>query len=383
MIRQNNKFASALVLALASSLLTLTPAQATNFSTPGWDNAINSPSISGVVTAGGDWRVTFELEAAAVGAVLRGFASTPTPGPNELIANELGTSFCGDNSQRQPTNISGTPTNCYNPITNSSQATSPTSTLNQNVVSITRTFSATLIANIRSDRQCLVFAAGFVDNQSTVRIFYSPALLIPGATDCGGTPITQSSGGGNLPVQGGEPVKYSGPEFASLNSTPVRPGEPSRLQGKKLREILSITGGGVAFEYIVIDDGTLELKVPSGLAPGVYDLVITSGAGRLTHISAIRVAAPKQSFAFTLRSTTRISEDDYLQHALVAGMQAPYLDKARCIANGASLEQARAQAERLCALVKAANPNIKTYVIEPRTSIRSNSMWSRVVYGWN
>lgn len=383
MFRHKTRFASALVIALVSSLLTLTPAQATNFSTPGWDNAINSPSISGVVTAGGDWRVTFELEAAVMGAVLQGFVSTPAPGPNQLVANDLGTSFCGDNSQRQPTNISGTPTNCYNAITNSGQATLPTSTVNQNVVSITRTFSATLIAGIRSDRQCLVFAAHFIDNQSTVRIFYSPALLIPGATDCGGSTNNQSSGGNNLPGQGGEPIKYSGPEFANLNSTPVRHGEPSSLQGKNLGEIRTITAGGLIFEFSVIDDGRLELTAPPGLAPGVYDLVITSGAGKLTHIGAIRVVAPKKSFAFTLRSTTKISEDDYLQHVLVAGMQSPYLDKARCIANGASLEQARAQAERLCALVMAANPNIKTYVIEPRTSIRSNSMWSRVVYGWN
>lgn len=383
MFRNRNKIAGTLALALVSSLLTLSPAQATNFSTPGWDNAINSPSISGVVTGGGDWRVTFELEASVIGAILQGFVSTPTPGANQLVATQLGTSFCGDNSQRQPTNVSGTPANCYNPITTSGLATQPTSSVNQNVVSITRTFSATLMANIRSDRQCLVFATHFIDNQSTVRIFYSPALLIPGATNCGGTPIAPSSGGGNSPVQGGEPLKYSGPEFANLNSTPVRPGEPSRLYGKKLREILSITGGGVAFEYSVISEGELELKVPPSLAPGVYDLVITSGAGKLTHIGAIRVVAPKKSFSFTLRSPTSISEDDYLQHALVASMQAPYLDKARCIANGASFEQARAQAERLCARVMAANPNIKTYVIEPRSSIRSNSMWSRVVYGWN
>jgi hypothetical protein len=51
--------------------------------------------------------------------------------------------------------------------------------------------------------------------------------------------------------------------------------------------------------------------------------------------------------------------------------------------NGSNLALAKAQAERLCALVAAANPNIETTVIEPRSTVKNNSVFARVTYGWN
>jgi hypothetical protein len=64
-------------------------------------------------------------------------------------------------------------------------------------------------------------------------------------------------------------------------------------------------------------------------------------------------------------------------------MQTPELTRARCIVNASSIASARVQAERLCAIVKASNPNIETTIVEARSTVRNNSVFGRVVYGWN
>jgi hypothetical protein len=40
-------------------------------------------------------------------------------------------------------------------------------------------------------------------------------------------------------------------------------------------------------------------------------------------------------------------------------------------------------AESLCARVRAANPNIETVVVEARSTVKNNSVFARVIYGWN
>lgn len=179
------------------------------------------------------------------------------------------------------------------------------------------------------------------------------------------------------------PAKYAGPEFAGLSGMGIMTGNTGKLEGKRLNEISSIEIGGKAAPFTVTSATELELSLPEGLTPGLYDLVINSSAGKLTHINAIQVRAPRQSFSVTTRSNLRISNDHYLEHSLIASMQTPELTRARCIVNASSIASARAQAERLCAIVKASNPNIETTIIEPRSDVRNDSVYARVVYGWN
>ena len=200
------------------------------------------------------------------------------------------------------------------------------------------------------------------------------------------TQMWPSSGGGGSISSGGSataPAKYSGPEFSGLSATGVMAGTSPRLEGKNLDMISSITIGGKAATFTLDGDKALDLTLPAGLSPGIYDLVINSSAGKLTHINAIQVREPRRTFSITTRSEGRISEDQYQEHAIISSMQIPELNKARCIVNGSSLAQAKAQAERLCALVAAANPNIETTVIEPRSTVRNNTVFARVTYGWN
>ena len=179
------------------------------------------------------------------------------------------------------------------------------------------------------------------------------------------------------------PAKYVGPEFSGLSAKEIMVGISTRLEGKNLDEISSIEIGGKAATFTLDGDKALDLTLPAGLAPGLYDLVIQSGAGKLTHINAIQVREPRRAFSITTRSEGRISEEQYQEHAIISSMQISELNKARCIVNGSNLAQAKEQAERLCALVAAANPNIETTVIEPRSTVKNNSVFARVTYGWN
>jgi hypothetical protein len=64
-------------------------------------------------------------------------------------------------------------------------------------------------------------------------------------------------------------------------------------------------------------------------------------------------------------------------------MQIPELNKARCVVNANSIAMARAMANRLCAVVKASNPNIETTIVEPRSTVKGDAVYARVSYGWN
>jgi hypothetical protein len=193
----------------------------------------------------------------------------------------------------------------------------------------------------------------------------------------------QSQGSGSQSTQAAvTPAKYSGPEFSGLSAKPVAVGASSVLEGKRLNEVSSITIGGKSATFTATAT-ELKLDVPKDLAPGLYDLVINSSAGKLTQINAVRVQGPLTALSVTTVSEGRISSEQLHEHALIAAMQQPELTKARCIVNGPNLAQAKAQAERLCALVRASNKNIETTVVESRSTVKNNSVFARVIYGWN
>ena len=185
------------------------------------------------------------------------------------------------------------------------------------------------------------------------------------------------------PSEENDPVKYSGPELSPISGYEVFAGASAELQGKRLNEISSIEIGGKAATFTATSATELSLAVPADLAPGLYDLVINSSAGKLTHINAIQVREPRKSFSITTRSTGKISESQYQEHALISAMQIPELNKARCIVNASSIAMAKAMANRLCALVKAANPYIQTTVVVPRSTVMNDTVYARVIYGWN
>lgn len=179
------------------------------------------------------------------------------------------------------------------------------------------------------------------------------------------------------------PAKYAGPEFSGLSVKPVAAGSSSVLEGKRLNEVSSITIGGKSATFTATSATELKLEVPKDLAPGTYDLVISSAAGKLTHMNAVRVQAPRRSLSVTTVAEGRVTQDQFAEHALIASMQQRDLTRVRCIVNGPNLEAARAQAEQLCASVRSANRHIETSIVEPRSTVKDNKVYSRVIFGWN
>lgn len=252
--------------------------------------------------------------------------------------------------------------------------TSTESTVNATITTGTRT-STSITCQITATRafqgQFEVGSARTNGNYGLVR-FWLP------------DPPGQIGGGGNsTQASAPTPAKYSGPEFSGLSGMGIMNGSTGKLEGKRLDEISSIEIGGKAATFTATSATELSLSLPAGLAPGLYDLVINSSAGKLTHINAIQVREPKRSFSITSRSNKKISEEQYLEHSIIASMQAPELNKARCVVNASSEAMAKAMATRLCALVKASNPNIETTVVVARSTVKNDTVFARVTYGWN
>lgn len=211
--------------------------------------------------------------------------------------------------------------------------------------------------------------------------FYATAGTATPITVCSNN--SDGAAGSSAKAESPAPARYSGPEFSSLSLKPVLQGASTTLTGKNLDEISSIEIGGVAASISPVSETEIQLTPASGLAPGNYDLVIYSAAGKLTHINAVRVQPPLRAFSITSVSEGRISEEQYYEHSIVASMQQPELNKARCVVNAASLAQAKAQAARLCSLVAGANPNIETTIVEAKSTVKGTKVFARVTYGWS
>jgi hypothetical protein len=234
------------------------------------------------------------------------------------------------------------------------------------------------------DSSCSFVMDSAADAKFRVAITFSGGgtafyFIKTGSLSGGGSGGSGDSGASAQPT----PAKYSGPEFSSLSLKPVMHGTSTTLTGKRLTQVSSIEIGGKAATFTATSDTELSLTPAADLAPGTYDLVINSAAGKLTHMNAVRIQPALRSFSVTTRAENRIIEEQYQEHSLIASIQQSELTKARCIVNGPNLAQAKAQAERLCALVKAANPNIETTVIDPRSTVKNNTVFARVTYGWN
>jgi hypothetical protein len=63
------------------------------------------------------------------------------------------------------------------------------------------------------------------------------------------------------------------------------------ISGSNLGGVSKVEVGGFDAQVVVLSDGSIEINVPRGLAAGVYDIVITSDAGRVTVQGGLTVRA--------------------------------------------------------------------------------------------
>jgi hypothetical protein len=84
---------------------------------------------------------------------------------------------------------------------------------------------------------------------------------------------------------------YSGPMVTLAGSLSAVSGGDLTIPGENLAGVSAVTVGGLSADVISVTAKSLSIKLPSGLVAGVYDLVLTSPAGRITIQGAIRISA--------------------------------------------------------------------------------------------
>jgi len=87
-------------------------------------------------------------------------------------------------------------------------------------------------------------------------------------------------------------VYYGGPKitgFSKPASIGSNFGGDVRLEGKRMFKVTSATIGGVAADFVSTRT-SLQVTVPTGLQPGVYDLVLQTTSGRHTIIRFITIS---------------------------------------------------------------------------------------------
>jgi hypothetical protein len=177
------------------------------------------------------------------------------------------------------------------------------------------------------------------------------------------------------------PIKYSGPEFSGLSLKPVLNGSATTIEGRKLDEISSITVDGKAAKLSDATDKSLKLELPAGLAPGVYDLVVTTANhGKLTHMNAIRIREELAPTSMTIRGLGIFTGEEFKELTSFARTQNPEMITATCIVNSNSEGKSFTQARALCDRIAATNLNIKTTMFENRSTVQGSAIFARVVF---
>jgi len=99
---------------------------------------------------------------------------------------------------------------------------------------------------------------------------------------------------GNVTSTGGDtvaPTPFTGPVLNTPAIGAAVAGGKLVISGSNLGGVSKIEIGGLDAQVVVLADGSIEITVPRGLTPGVYDIVINSDAGRVTVQGGLTVAA--------------------------------------------------------------------------------------------
>jgi len=220
------------------------------------------------------------------------------------------------------------------------------------------TVTVAKISNIWSAYNLPVFSAMPVTNGSTVG----------GASSQG-------------PGAGAAPIKYSGPEFSELSLRPALAGSSATLEGRKLDQISSVTIGGKAAVLSNATDKSVNIGLPAGLAPGVYDLVVTTANhGKLTHMNAIRVREVLPETSLTIKGTGVFTGEEFKKLTAFSRTQNPDMNTVTCIVNSNSEGKSFMQARALCDRISATNLNIKNTKFEARSTVEGSASFARVVF---
>jgi hypothetical protein len=177
------------------------------------------------------------------------------------------------------------------------------------------------------------------------------------------------------------PIKYSGPEFSELSLKPALAGSSATLEGRKLDQISSVTIGGKAAVLSNATDKSVNIGLPAGLAPGVYDLVVnTANHGKLTHMNSIRVREVLPATSLTIKGSGVLTGEEFKKLTAFSRTQNPDMNTVTCIVNSNSEGKSFMQARALCDRISATNQNIKNTKFEARSTVEGSAIFARVVF---
>jgi hypothetical protein len=173
-------------------------------------------------------------------------------------------------------------------------------------------------------------------------------------------------------------------------------GGALKIDGRNMSSVTSVKIGTVAATTTATIAG-LEIKVPTDLAPGAHDLLVTTSTGSTLFVGAIKVADPlivaakaiqaKAAASIAYRAPLNLTIGSSVTAAQTKATKALAVQykgakNALCIAVPASkstVASAVAAATKVCATIKTAIPGIKTSVIVSAPSgAKSNRVESEI-----
>lgn len=178
--------------------------------------------------------------------------------------------------------------------------------------------------------------------------------------------------------QAPEPPSYTGPVFTTSTQR-ASAGSELTLSGRKLDQISSVMINGIELKIISATEASMVLSIPEAMGAGVYDLVIYSSFGKLTHIDGIRIieaALQNEPGAFlgwswVTKFTGNSRALNSTQVESTGASAAKHPDATTIICWGYTtapepkqwaIDHAQQRAEAVCALVGASNPEVHTVV---------------------
>jgi len=209
----------------------------------------------------------------------------------------------------------------------------------------------------------------------------STALLLPVSYALNFTPNSLNSCA-PLVNQGGQSEsapKYAGPEVSSFGA-PILAGDKLVSQGKRLDGITSLKINGAAATYKINSASELEIDVPKDLAPGKYDIEITSTHGKLTHLQAFTVNAvvPTKTLEFKGDGRT-LGYEELLELTKIAKQIGAEYTFVKCIVNEADAAVAQRLVSRGCDYVGAIRLRGKEVSTEAKSTYKGDGYWFKIV----
>ena len=157
-------------------------------------------------------------------------------------------------------------------------------------------------------------------------------------------------------------------------------GGALKIDGRNMSSVTSVKIGAVAATTTATIAG-LEIKVPTDLAPGAHDLLVTTSTGSTLFVGAIKVADPlivaaktaqaKAAASIAYRAPLNLTVGSSVTAAQTKATKALAVQykgakTALCIAvpaNKSTVASAVAAATKVCSTIKTAIPGIKTSVV--------------------